>query len=132
MNAAFEDVMVLCDVIDQHNGDLAAAIPAFATQRQPDGVAIADLSMANYRVMAHHTASPLFRFRKKMEGILNWAFPDWWIPKYKMVAFTSIPYAEAIARSDAQDRAFDRIEAVVTVGVAALAAGAAYMALKRR
>ena len=46
----------------------------------------------------------MFLFRKKVEGILNWMFPKSWIPLYKMVAFTRIPYDEAIRRAQEQDK----------------------------
>lgn len=47
--------------------------------------------------MRHHTASPIFLLRKKIEGVLNMLFPTAWIPLYKMVAFTRIPYHEAVS-----------------------------------
>jgi kynurenine 3-monooxygenase len=125
MNAAFEDVMVLCDTIDACNNDLAKAVPLYGAQRAKDGEAIATLSMGNYREMRHSSGSVFFRMQKKFEGVLNWAFPEWWIPLYKMVAFTSIPYSEAIARAEAQDRALERAGIALKVGTGALALYAA-------
>ena len=60
--------------------------------------------MNNYIEMRHHTGSSLFLFQKKVEGILNYLFPESWIPLYKMVAFTRIPYDECIRRAKEQDR----------------------------
>ena len=91
MNAAFEDVFEFNKALTAHGNQLAAAVPAFAKKRRPAGVGIMDLSMNNYIEMRHHSGSALFRFRKKVEGVLNWIFPSAWIPLYKMVAFTSIP-----------------------------------------
>merc|ERR1711871_687112 len=103
MNAAFEDVMVFADTLEEFGNDLSKAVPAFAQRRQPDGEAIAQLSLQNYIEMRHHTASALFRFQKKVEGVLNWMMPKTWVPLYKMVAFTRTPYSEAIKRAEQQD-----------------------------
>jgi len=59
-------VVVLCRHIDSAGGDLSVAIPSFAKARQPDGEAIARLSMLNYREMRDHTASLAFRLQKKV------------------------------------------------------------------
>jgi len=75
--------------------------------------------------MRHSTASVLFRLQKKVEGVLNWTFPHWWVPLYKMVAFTSIPYSEAIDRARAQDAVFQNIGTGLKVGLAALTTYAA-------
>ena len=104
MNAGMEDVLAFAEALDAAKGDLSAAVPAFAESRRPTGDAIGDLSLSNYLEMRHHTGSKLFLFRKKVEGWLNWMFPKTWIPLYKMVAFTRIPYHEAIAREARQDR----------------------------
>ena len=46
-----------------------------------------------------------------------------------MVAFTSIPYAEAIDRAERQDRALHRAATVIKLGVVGVAACAAASAL---
>ena len=45
-----------------------------------------------------------------------------WIPKYTMVAFTRIPYDEAIVRSEKQDRILNR--AIFAIGAGLLGAAA--------
>lgn len=122
MNAGFEDVQVLCHIIDKHNQNLKTAIPEFAESREADGEAIAALSMANYRTMRKSSGSALFRIRKRIEGVLNWMLPATWIPQYKMVAFTSIPYSEAIRRSKSQDIAVERFTTVAVTSAVAFAA----------
>ena len=104
MNAGMEDVLAFAEALDAHGHNLAKAVPAFAESRRPAGNAIGDLSMSNYLVMRHHTRSKLFLLRKKVEGWLNWLFPKTWIPLYKMVAFTRIPYHEAVMCEARQDR----------------------------
>lgn len=104
MNCGMEDVLELTETIHQCNMNLDKAIPMFAAIRKPRGEAMMQLSMSNYLEMRSHTSSPLFLLRKKFEGLLNWMLPGVWIPIYKMVAFTRIPYDEAIAREQRQDR----------------------------
>jgi kynurenine 3-monooxygenase len=102
MNSGFEDVQCFMETLQKHGMDLSAAVPDFAKTREPTGNAIADLSMHNFVEMRSHTASKLFLLRKKIEGALNWAFPTSWVPLYKMVAFTRIPYDECIKREERQ------------------------------
>jgi len=106
MNAAFEDVYELVQEIEAKNDNLSLAIPEFSAQRQPAGAGIRTLSMNNYKEMAHHAGSPIFRARKRVEGWLHWLFPTKWIPLYKMVAFTSTPYHKAIQYAEQQDSRF--------------------------
>jgi len=103
MNCAFEDALVFCEILEKNNHDLSATVPEFAAVREKDGEAISQLSMRNYQTMSDHSGSTLFRIRKRFEGALSWMLPNYWIPEYKMVAFTRIPYSEAIARTVAQD-----------------------------
>ena len=128
MNAGLEDVLVLREALLKHSCDFSKAIPEFASKRKPTGDAIRDLSLHNYIEMRDHTGSALFLMRKKIEGVLNRIFPASWIPLYKMVAFTRIPYHECIEREQKQDailKAAAWTMGAGLVGVAALAAGAA-------
>lgn len=118
-NAAFEDCDVFAATLDAAHGDLSAAVRTFAAERKPAGDALQALSMDNYVEMRHKTASPLFLFQKQVEAVLHWAFPQWWIPLYSMVAFTSIPYHVVIQRAQAQERILNAAAAAT-----ALAAGA--------
>ena len=111
---------------------LELSIPAFAAAREPTGSAIADLSFANYVEMRHHTADPFFLLRKKFEGALNYMFPESWIPLYKMVAFTRIPYHEAIAREKKQASLLSALGWAATAGVAVAAAAAVALAVGKR
>lgn len=125
MNSGFEDVLYFKECLDKFNDDLSQAVPYFAEQRRAKGDAIAQLSMGNYMEMRHHTASRWFLLQKKLEGVLNWLFPSWWVPLYKMVAFTRIPYDEALQRADKQDKLLTiagRLVAAAAVGGAAVAA----------
>jgi kynurenine 3-monooxygenase len=120
MNAGMEDALELAETLDKHDS-LDAALPAFVATREPRGRAIVQLSLDNYKEMRSHTASRLFLLRKKLEGWLNWAAPNTWIPLYKMVAFTRIPYDEAMRREAFQDKVVHAIGYAALGGLAALA-----------
>jgi kynurenine 3-monooxygenase len=126
MNAGMEDVLAFSEALDTTNNDLSKAVVAFAKSRQPTGEAIAELSLNNYLEMRHHTGSKMFLIRKKIEGFINWLFPKSWVPLYKMVAFTRIPYDDAIARGKQQDKILDRVTNLIVLGATA---GVATLAL---
>mmetsp|Transcript_19483 Transcript_19483/g.49180 ORF Transcript_19483/g.49180 Transcript_19483/m.49180 type:complete len:406 (+) Transcript_19483:1-1218(+) len=132
MNAGMEDALELSETLDRHGLDLDAAIAAFVESRMPRGNAIADLSLRNYVEMRSHTASRLFLLRKKIEGYINWLFPSAWVPIYKMVSFTRIPYDEAVRREARQDLILRAATTgVLSLGALALAAGGYFVAQHR-
>lgn len=116
MNSGFEDVLAFDEVLTRCGGDLSKAVPVFAKERAPDGHAICDLSMRNYVEMRSHTASTVFLLRKKLEGVLNLLMPKTWVPLYKMVAFTRIPYAQAVEREERQSNILRVLLGVGSVG----------------
>lgn len=107
MNAALEDCLCLSEALAAEGGNLSKAVVRFAKDRQPAGIALCDLSMANYDEMKEKTASRWFLIRKELEGWLNWLFPTQWVPQYSMVAFSRIPYHHVIERAKTNDRILD-------------------------
>ena len=114
MNAALEDTLCFGEAIDAAGGNVTLAAAAFAKARAPAGTALCDLSMANYDEMAHKTASFWFRTRAALERTLHRYAPTYWMPLYSMVAFSRIPYDEAIRRAARQDRILDRFLGITT------------------
>lgn len=106
MNSAFEDCLLFAEIFDSFKGDPGLTIRTFSEMRQPSGYALADLSLANYKEMSSDTASSFFLWKKKIEAKLHEKFPQLWIPLYTMVAFTRIPYQQAVSISKRQDLAF--------------------------
>lgn len=127
MNCGFEDVLELDETIEAYSGDLARAIPAYGDARKPKGDAIGLLSLRNYMEMRSYSASTMFLAQKKFEGLLNWMFPKLWIPLYKMVTFTRIPYNVVIERAAFQEKIFK----VTLCGVVVLGALLGTRALSR-
>jgi len=110
MNAGFEDISVLDDIIESHQGENWQEIfEEFQKSRKPNADAIAELSYRNFIEMSSKTADPMFIFRKKIEKRFSEKYPDKWIPLYTRVTFSHRPYAEALAIGDHQASIMDEI-----------------------
>lgn len=106
MNASFEDVTVFDTILDAHEGDWGATFKAYEKARKEDTDAIADLAIDNFYEMRDHVANPLFKQKRKLEMDLEKTFPTEYFSKYSMVTFNEeIPYAEAMKKGRAQDKA---------------------------
>lgn len=53
-----------------------------------------------------------FLLRKKLDGILHWLFPRWWVPLYTSVTFSRMRYHQCIENRRWQDAALTRISSV--------------------
>jgi kynurenine 3-monooxygenase len=102
MNASFEDCEVLMDYIDKCHGNWQAIFTTFNEKRKPDTDAIAKMAIENYIEMRDMVAQPEYIVRKKLANDLHRKFPNQFIPRYNMVSFSSIPYAEVYRRGMAQ------------------------------
>jgi kynurenine 3-monooxygenase len=112
MNCGFEDCTVLMQILDETNDDWDRALPLYSQRRKENGDAIATLALENFVEMREKVADPTFVYRKKVEAALARAFPDDVTPSYTMVTFRpDLPYAQALAKSRAQDRILDRLVA---------------------
>jgi kynurenine 3-monooxygenase len=106
MNASFEDVTVFDAILDTHEGDWKSVFETYQKGRKEDADAIADLAIDNYYEMRDHVANPLFKEKRKIEMDLEKTFPTEYFSKYSMVTFNeNIPYAEAMKKGRAQDKA---------------------------
>ncbi|MFN0151237.1 MAG: FAD-dependent oxidoreductase [bacterium] len=123
-NASFEDCVVLDDCLRAHGDDFEGAFAEYERSRKENVDALADLAVANFYEMRDHVASRAFLVKKRVEKILHWLFPRWFVPLYTMVSFTRIPYAEAVRRDRAQWAAIRRAAVVAGVALALLAAAA--------
>ncbi|MCA9280570.1 MAG: FAD-dependent monooxygenase [Phycisphaeraceae bacterium] len=104
MNAAFQDCTVLDECMRAHPNNRAAAFGEYHDRRKRDCDVLADLAIENYVEMRDHTASRVFRARKRVERVLTKVFPRWYLPLYEMVSFSTIPYGEAVDRARRQER----------------------------
>ena len=106
MNASFEDVYVLDEILNQDLGDWKDVFKAYQKARKHDVDAIADLAIDNFHEMKDHVANPIFKEKRTIEMDLEKTFPTQYSSKYSLVTFNeNIGYQEAMKRGRAQDKA---------------------------
>lgn len=109
MNAGFEDCTILNELLHQYGHDWARIFQAFEDLRKPNTDAMADLAVYNFQEMRDRVADPRFLLQKKIESRISAQYPEKWLPLYSQVTFSSLPYAEAWANGQAQERIMQRL-----------------------
>ncbi|NNC35011.1 MAG: FAD-dependent monooxygenase [Croceitalea sp.] len=109
MNAGFEDIFMLNEIIHEHGDDWETIFTEYQKKRKPNADAIAELSYRNFVEMSSKTANPKFLLQKKIEKWFADKYPEKWIPVYSRVTFSHQPYAEALAIGDAQEKIMQQI-----------------------
>ena len=116
MNASFEDVFVLDEILNQDLKDWKSIFKTYQKIRKKDTDAIADLAIDNFHEMKDHVANPLFKEKRKIEMDLEKTFPKQYSSKYSLVTFNeNIGYYEALKRGRAQDKALLNLIADETI-----------------
>ncbi|MEM9788813.1 MAG: NAD(P)/FAD-dependent oxidoreductase [Planctomycetota bacterium] len=106
MNAGMESCRLLDRAIAAHPDDTATAFATFAAGRRPDADAIADMAIDNYVEMRSDVMDPDYLLRRDLALALEERFPDRIAARYGMVTFTTMPYAEVVARNERQQEVF--------------------------
>ncbi|MCX7545412.1 FAD-dependent oxidoreductase [Marinicella gelatinilytica] len=109
MNAGFEDCVAVMEALAHSNHDWSGLFATVQMARQANADAIADMSLENYVEMRASVNDPQFHFKKQVAFALEQRWPHYFIPRYSMVMFHRIPYAEAYARGRVQARLLDRL-----------------------
>ncbi|KAJ2079176.1 kynurenine 3-monooxygenase, mitochondrial precursor [Coemansia sp. RSA 988] len=130
MNCGFEDVEVLdrimietlqdAGVSNERTADLSKrmlrhALDKYSAIRSVDTSAIVDLALENYIEMRAKVVDFKYLARRFLEGLLYRMFPQHIVPLYSMVSFTSIPYADVVARWNCQSMYLQRSIKVFTL-----------------
>ena len=102
MNASFQDCSTLAKLMDQNENDWNTIFNAFSSTQVENGHAIADMALENYLEMRDHVNDPEYKKRRNVELKLERMFPGQFIPRYSMVSFHQIPYAEVYQRGEKQ------------------------------
>ena len=102
MNASFQDCSVLNNLIGKYSGDWDKIFENFSTFHVKNGHAIAEMAIENYIEMRDSVNDPNYKKRRQLEFDLEQKFPDRFIPRYSMVSFHQIPYAEVYNRGKIQ------------------------------
>ena len=103
MNCGFEDAVELAELFAAHDEDSAWIFAEFERRRRPNAAAIAAMALENYVEMRDSVADPGFLLRRELGRVLADRHPDRFVPRYWMVTFSRMPYAQAFARGAIQD-----------------------------
>ena len=117
MNLAMESARALDRHLRAQPDDIAAAFAAFEAERRPNADAIADMALDNYVEMRAGVVDPGYVIRRELALELQRRHPERLSPRYNMVMFSTMPYAEAAARAARQAE----VLAELTAGAASLA-----------
>lgn len=103
MNCGFEDAVEFAELFAAHHDDLDWTFAEFERRRRPNAEAIARMALENYVEMRDSVADAGFLLRRELGRVLAKRHPDRFVPRYSMVTFTRMPYAQAFARGAVQD-----------------------------
>jgi len=109
MNAGFEDITVLNQMIEKYGDDWNSIFSEYQKSRKPNADAIAELSLQNFIEMSEKTADEKFLLQKKIEKWFSDKHPDKWMPLYSRVTFSLQPYSEALAIGDFQNKIMEEV-----------------------
>ena len=109
MNAGFEDITVLSELIAKYGDDWKMIFSEYQKSRKPNADAITELSRRNFIEMSTKTADEKFLLQKKIEKWFSDKHPDKWMPLYSRVTFSLQPYSEALAIGDFQNKIMEEV-----------------------
>ncbi len=102
MNAAMESVRALDHHLRAAPTNPARAFAQYEAERKPNADAIADMALGNYLEMRAGVVDPDYLAKRSLALDLEERHPDHLSPRYNMVMFSTMPYAEAQARAGTQ------------------------------
>ena len=102
-NAGFEDCSVLMECFEKYGDDWNTVFSEYEQLRKPNMDAISEMVVEHYVEIRDLLDDPKFLLRKALERKINQMFPDRYMPLYTMIAFTCMPYVEAL-RIDREQR----------------------------
>ncbi|MBN8482729.1 MAG: FAD-dependent monooxygenase [Xanthomonadales bacterium] len=102
MNAGFEDAVELAELLDADPHHSERVFAEFERRRKPNSDAIAAMALENYVEMRDRVDDSDYLLLRELDRRLAERHPGRWVPRYAMVTFTRVPYAEALARGQTQ------------------------------
>ena len=110
MNLAFEDCVLLDQILDQQDLSWGEVFARFESGQVANANAIADMALDNYIEMRDTVRNPKYVLQKELAFELERRLPQQFIPRYSMVMFhAEIPYATAQQRGDIQAEFLDEL-----------------------
>ncbi len=102
MNASLESARSLAQHMAAAGDDLAGAFAAYEADRKPNADAIAQMALDNYIEMRAGVVDPDYLAKRDLALELGERHPTRLSPRYNMVMFSTMPYAEAQSRAATQ------------------------------
>ena len=110
MNLAFEDCVVLDQVLENPDADWKTVFEVYEAEQIGNANAIADMALENYVEMRDTVRNPKHVLRKQLSFELERRLPNRFIPRYSMVMFhDEIPYAIAQERGAVQQKLLEEL-----------------------
>lgn len=113
MNCGFEDASILNKILDRyadnHQDNWNQVFSDYQADRQPNGNAIADLAIDNYIEMRSSVRDAKYLLKKELAFALEKRHSDHFIPRYSMVMFHLLPYAQAKRRGEIQNEILNQL-----------------------
>jgi len=109
MNCGFEDAAELADLFAATPDDPARVFADFEATRKPNADAIARMALENYVEMRDSVADPHYLRKRELGALLADRAPSHYLPRYRMVTFTHLPYRYALERGLAQDTLVEQL-----------------------
>lgn len=109
MNCCFEDCAVLARLLHDGRRTWRSAFEQFQRARRENTDAIATMALENYEQMRSHVMDPGYLLRRRVAFALERRHPERFIPRYSLVMFHRVPYAEALARGRTQTEILERL-----------------------
>ena len=109
MNSGFEDVDLIAPLLAENAGDAGAVIESFGKERKPDADAIAQMALENYIEMRDSVADPHYLLKRELAAELVARCPQHFMPRYRMVTFTHLPYRECLERGRQQSALMEQL-----------------------
>jgi kynurenine 3-monooxygenase len=95
MNCGFEDALAFAEVLDSGINDWKQIFARTEQARLANANAIADMAIENYREMRDSVLHSDYLLKKQIAFQLEQWFGERFTPRYAMVMFHHLPYAEA-------------------------------------
>lgn len=119
MNCGFEDAIALAESIDRATNksevfDWQSIFSEVDIQRKVNGDAIADMAIENYITMRDSVRDEKFLLKNALAFELENRFPSRFCPRYSMVMFHRLPYADAKSRGIIQEHILSQLTADIS------------------
>lgn len=105
VSAAFEDCVLLSELLVTNQADIEQAFAYYQKKRKRNTDVLAYLSRENFLELRDRSRSSYHLFKAKANTLLNQLFPSWWMPPlYQLIAHDTTDYADAYEQFRKQEK----------------------------